>query len=220
MAVIDSAVLVLRANRYSGSGDWLDESAGGHDASVLVGAPTFDTDHWVFDGDDQFSVANHDDLNFAAEEDFTVVVVATRTDHATFDGLFDKASFTPTIGYRLFGLQAETVRAVTGSDSTETWASHAWADDAVTVLAVTREGLALTVSVGGETASDNEPSGGRDLTNTEVLRIGGIDGFIGDIYGVAVWRSALTAQQIADAGDELVEPAGPTAAQRLLLLGA
>lgn len=77
MSILDSAVLLLQAKNYSGSGNWLDESGNGHDA-VPQNSPTFANGAFTLDGADQhFVVTNHADLDFDDSDDWTIMFVGT-----------------------------------------------------------------------------------------------------------------------------------------------
>lgn len=77
VAVLDDAVLLLRALNYSGSGDWLDESGNGYDA-VPSGSPTYADGAFTLNGTNQFfTVADQDEFDVGVGESLTALVACT-----------------------------------------------------------------------------------------------------------------------------------------------
>ena len=73
MTTLSDAVAAWKPVDYPGSGDLLDASGNGHDATPL-GSPTFTVPYFVLDGiDDTFRIDDHADLNFGATDSFSLV---------------------------------------------------------------------------------------------------------------------------------------------------
>jgi hypothetical protein len=221
MAVIDAAVLLLRANRYSGSGNWLDESGNGYDA-VPSGSPTWDGEKFTLNGSTQwFTIA--DDPGFADYLDaqsFTLVVVCASNDHTTTTPrcLFDnKEADSGTIGFSIYERSNRvdaTVRGVSAQkyvNSSDVAAlgvqvSYALRKNGTTNTQLLVDGVVRSTSAGaaGNIAVANPTRIGASGASDPAVRW-----FNGDIYGAALWRSALSDADIATAGSELVRPPPP-----------
>lgn len=226
MAVIDTAELLLQAKNYSGSGDWLDESGNGHDAS-LVNSPTFNGDRFTLDADNEsFDIVDSAGLNF----DFgtlagaTVMVVCAPVD-ATPAGnqyIVDKSAAVG-IGYRMILLTSSAFRGEfeDASGGRPDDFAAAFSDGVKVALAVRHDAAADETESFVDGAGTGTPNvfDLADCTSTEILRIGGRSdattfAFRGDIYAVALWREALTDAEIVEAQAELESSGG-----NLLLLG-
>lgn len=209
--LLGGAVVLLQAKNYSGSGNWLDESSNGHDAT-LVGSPTHSTDHFVLNGTSQyFTVADHDDLDFNAQS-FTVMAVCYADALSGTFGQIVSKYVASTIGYELGAENTVAqVRAYDVVNNTDVNSSAA----AATVQAWTGRYNHSTSEL--ETFVDGVGSGSPtsvsvgDLRTSTVLSIGARNGGValwaGRVYAVAIWRRALTGQEIIDAGD-LLTPSG------------
>ena len=216
MAVIDSAELLLQAKNYSGSGNWLDESGNGHHAVPGAGgaAPTFDTDHFDFDGGDVFTISDDANLDSGTGEDITVMVVfrlpgvtsawgrlVAKSDDVTFWEIFmDTSVAPPRVQARLD--DDTNVVDVNNQPATAYATVHvgAMVRDAGTDVRTYLDGTLNTSGAVNDTAGD--------LSNATDMTIGrnawGGNPYTGEIMAVALWRSALSAADIATAGGELL----------------
>lgn len=230
MAEIDDAVALYRASQYSGSGDWLDESGNGYDMAA-TGSPTFtdlgNDSYWTTGTGKYFTTADVADLDILAATDFTVVAIA-QADTIAFSGLVTKRANVndTTTGWSLwtftndafiadFSDGAVECNADTGASSFNVDERHLFAfrrntsDD---------KGYA---NVDTTEAEDADPTTGT-CANSGVVSIGAFNGganlWFGRIYGVAIWRRALTDAQLLVVEAELV-PALPTGGMLLLGVG-
>lgn len=205
---IREAVAYWKAANYSGSGDLLDES--GRDHHLTIAGPTFDTDHFEFDGtSDTMECANHADFNFTLTESFTLVLaleVAAAQTACVF--MAKRTSALPTtaaVGWSMLAtnssLSMRTIiddgAAVGAATATITVATPTlWAG--VRNTSIDRVTTILN-GASGTAATDNTTG---TLTNTEVLRIGDKTGAGGSqaqmtFYGAAIIRRALTVAELA-----------------------
>lgn len=233
MAGLADAVLLLQAKNYSGSGDWLDESGNSHDG-VITGA-TYVSDgiesHFVFDGDDYITVADHPDLDFGNTDDFTLLVVASIDDATPAeDTVFvhkTNSSGSVWAGYAM-GIETDgDFRSRITDDDVPTSEvvdiANGASDGVKAVFAMRRdagtdlEGFVDGVPSGSPTADNTTGS----LANAYPFRIGAaadasIDRYLsGKVYAVALIPLELTDAEIVSVGNAL-SGAVPT----LTLLGA
>lgn len=227
--MIETAVLLLQAKNYAGSGNWLDESGNGHHATP-VGSPTFDGTKFTLNGTTQwFTVADHANLDFVAGESFTVIARASVVDAtpATTMMLIAKRAASGA-GWNLY-------KTITTATYTFTVADAANAP--VDVSQNASDGVAAYIIGRRDVGADNVEVGLNTMTgsptvdnttgtsaNAEPLGIGfrpsdsGL-AFNGSVFSVALWRSALTNQQIADAQVELSALGGGSRNRLLLGVG-
>ncbi|KKL26454.1 hypothetical protein LCGC14_2395150, partial [marine sediment metagenome] len=175
--------------------------------------------------DNYFDIADHDDLDFANGEDFTLMVMG-RTYNVTEGSLImvaKNSTFTEgvAIGYSVgprstghfLGLIADGTQRplidgpavlVNGEAFVGSLVRNTGDDD----LTVFKDGTA------GTPATDTTTS---TLANALAMNIGRFSGmasyFNGEIHAVVLWREALTDDEVALAGDELL------GVGQLLLLG-
>lgn len=208
MPVLDTAELVLRANRYSGSGDWLDESGNGHHAT-LVNNPTWDGEKFTLDGATQYFTVPHDASLNPDLGSFTAVMVVAPTNKSN-QRFLEKRS---TDIYRLYQNPSNfspviningTIVANPLFDGTQQTLGFR-VDRSLQELRCYIDGSGGVIDISGVGA----------VSPTSDLFVGAaIDGsfsLAGDIYGVALFRAALTDQEIEQAGQELIAaPAGPS----------
>lgn len=225
LASLDTAVLLLQAKNYSGSGNWLDESGNGLDATITGatfvdgGNATLGQSHFRMGGGGNYMViSDNAALDFDASTSWTVMVVGMVDDanRAYPEVWLDKGSFTGTsqggfalhrdnaqtyikVGSHEAGVGGETDTAGTILDNT----LHVFAgrhDKAANELAAFLDGVKSTSPQG---ASD------RDNTNTEALTIGARTnprnyGYMtGRLVAVAIWDVALSDSEIASLGTQL-----------------
>jgi len=104
MPTLADAVGSWKPVDYSGSGDLLDSSGGGRDATIL-GSPTFTDPYFDMDGvDDTFRIDDDAVFDFAATDDFALVFVGyiTGTPSELHGGIVKKLSFNQgNLGYGL-----------------------------------------------------------------------------------------------------------------------
>lgn len=213
--ILSTAVLLLRANRYSGSGNWIDE-ASGHDA-VISGSPSFDGEKFTLDGaTDYFTVADHADLNFGSGDSFTVMVCFAPVDDLAGGSLIDKRNGAGA-GYDILG-GATWIHRINGTSGVpdDRYTSNASFNGVKKTTALRRDvGLdqveAFLNGVG--TGSPSADSTNGSLNTTDPLRIGvrgaGASLFLAaDIYAVAIWRVALSSADLLAAHNEMMNPPG------------
>lgn len=217
MSLLSSFEIVLRAGNYTGSGNWLDESGNGHNATP-VGSPTFNGDHFSLDGSTQwFTVADDPGLDFAADESFTVIVVAATDDLAPTGSKSLYGKVTGGVGYwgRQFNGEAWFVGYIDdGTNNPFDVKTSAFAATGQrTVLAFVRDVASDDLEVfsdGSGSGSPTTDSTTATLANGASLFIGAqatsTEAFPGDIYAFGISRSALTDTQVLQAGYELIHP--------------
>lgn len=184
MAVLDRATAYWKGVDYSGSGDWLDGSGNGHDATPR-NAPTFASGVWTLNGTNQdFLIAHHSDLNIGSG-DFTLVVrgnVDTRALHTFFSKRFNAA--TGSAGYICY-MATDKMQVEVSDGTTEDFHTHDTDWDVsstpfttTSTWAFAREGgVEFSVARNG-TYSVTTPDGTSDADNA-------INAFIGSLGGVA-----------------------------------
>jgi len=224
MAVIDSAELLLQAKNYSGSGDWLDESGNSHDATPQ-NAPTFDGIKFTLNGTNEyFIVDDHANLDFDhLSPDATFMAWMTHTDVTKSPPVFYKG-FQPhpyTFLLENVGGNAKTmIRRDDGAGQVpkdthgDTVASGTPVVAAGRFTGDTLEAFSDGVGTGSPVADTTTV----DPSNASALWIGRSDYsgtyLAGDLYAVAIWRSALSDADIVTAGAEL-----QSSNQNTMLLG-
>lgn len=227
VGILDSAVLLLQAKNYSGAGDWLDESGNNIDFTP-VNSPTFVSNgidsHFVLNGTTQyFEAADNPLLDFAAADDFTVIVVFETGVSVWNQALYAKrVAGGASTGYYLIILGNDTLEfSVSDGALFDNDGSSAITLDAKTVgCGVRDQSVSDTVEafVDGSSAAATTDNTAGTLANGEVSRIGRLSGagtnyMNGKIYAVAIWASALSDADVAAAGNilTLAEPSNPAA---------
>ena len=230
MAVLDSAELLLQAVNYSGSGDWLDESGNGHDAAFGAGgaAPTFVSTptekHFTFDGIGQFfSVPDSNSLDFNANTPFTLMAwITSWTGVPSSSGIIagKRLSGGSGDGYMLYETSGTGKgRILTFGNGTSLVNTTDALSTSKSVLTGVRDTTANTLityvdGTPNEEGADSQTS--QSLHNSEPFSIGALDvdgspnGFWkGSVYAVALWRSILSAADVATATAEMVANGSP-----------
>ena len=95
MTNITDAHAYAFANTYSGSGDWLDESANGSDHDMAITGATYtddgNNDYFDFNGSSDFmTTPDHADLDFNASDDFTIGIAFMPITDANTKAILDK----------------------------------------------------------------------------------------------------------------------------------
>lgn len=230
-SALDRCELLLQALNYSGSGDWLDESGNGHDATP-VGSPTFDTDHFVLNGTSQgFFIADDPLLDFAAGDSFTIMVRASQADATptTYEALINKKGSGSVPGWGIdHGNGALNLVAVI-HDGTSLVADNSanTSNDTPYVVIARRDVAADDLEAGLDGTMSASPTADTTtgtLANAVNLSIGyrnvtASQWLTGDIYAVALWREALSDAEITEASATLVTGYTPASQGNLLLLG-
>ena len=179
-------------------------SASGYVTTVV------DRDMFLLSTDDELQVPDDVALDFAADEDFTIFVLGRIVDvSAATNYILYKQSVAP--NYSLYVTTAGTLTAATndgGGAITDALAgvtdltSHIWVARRDTGAAEVEAGLDGVMS--GSPASDPSPG---DLSNADFISIGSYGGagyLEGQIVAVALFREALTDEQIAAVGAALL----------------
>ncbi len=217
MAEIDDAVVLMQGKNYSGSGDWLDESGNGHDATP--NNTSFDTDHFVLNGTTAYlEITTHADFEFGASDDLTVMIVFEVDDVSTGSQfLFDtKIAGSNNKGYNAntSASGGATVKIADGSvQSNDTFASAISDDTKYSVCLVRNTGdddIECFVD-GTGTGTPTTDATTASLTNHTNLFLGCYSGTSGPgglylggfIYALAIWDRALSDSNVSDAHDEL-----------------
>ncbi len=168
---------------------------------------------WLLTTSDYLEVTDHADLDFIASDDFTVMAVArTNTVAAGQDVLVAKKdNLTTSAGYVLSRSTAtsEGILADGAADDNDTVATVSV--DTLHVFATVRDTAADTIEAfldGVGSGSATTDSTTVTLANALPLRIGATSGtaasfFEGVITDVVVWREALSAAHVLQAGNEL-----------------
>lgn len=215
MTVLSTAELLLQAQYYSGSGDWLDRSGNGHDATPQ-GSPTFAGDRFTLNGSNQyFTITNHADLNFGATDDFTMVAVVTSDGLAGGDCCLAKGDFSSGGFYTLYvNASGVNARDDDGTNFAQDIKSGAVAG-VRHAMAMRRDATAneLEAFLDGTGSGTPTTDNTGDLTSTAALELGRWilggtpDNYLqGALYAVGIWRAALTDAEIGQAGSDLVAP--------------
>jgi hypothetical protein len=239
--VLARAELLLDAsNQYvAGSPLWPDLSGNNHHAQYgsAAGADTNDPTFVADDGthpawftlttDDYFEIADHADLDFAANESLTLLVIGQTDDVSPVADqilVAKKDNLTTSAGYALY-LEA-------ADDSAKFLIGDSAADDEDATPNLVASTLFTVAGVRDTTADDIEAfldgtGSGSPVTDSTTLtianalplRIGATSNvagsfFEGVIAAVVLWREALTDDEIASAGELLL---GDT--PKMLLLG-
>ncbi len=214
MAGLADAVMLLQAKNYSGSGNWLDESGNSHDG-VITNAVFTDGDHFYLDeAGDYITVSDHADLDFAALEDFTLMVSLEydATASIAWPIIAGKKATSGGVsaGYTLYAKLADNEGYMAIADGAAA-ASEFTGNDQIpfgtpVVFTGVRNAQA-TIEVFIDGVSKNSAADGTTLTLAQATDFiigdnGNLSGatFKGKIFAVALWRSALSAADIAAAG--------------------
>ena len=218
MSVIARAEVLLRASNYSGSGNWLDESGNGHDATP-VGSPTFNSDHFSLDGSTQwFTVSDSAGLDFTLSQSFTVVAIVATDSLSPGSNQSYFGKFTGGVGYWGRQLSGQNINVGYIDDGTnnpfDAKTSAFPATGTATVLAVRRDVAADEIEAFADGVSSGSPATDTTtatLANGTSLFIGAqatsTEPWGGDIYAFALFREALTDAEIVTAGQQLQDGA-------------
>lgn len=209
-----NAVAFWRAKDYAGSGDWLDGSGNGHDATPSGGV-TFATDRFTLDGiDGQFTVPDHPDLDLGDGENITLTVVTRWTGsdsgHNVLVSKRNSLSSAAAAGYVMTILPGiDVVYFEVSNGTSEGKANGAGALQADTIVAyhaVVSGNVASFFEDGVQEATfAGIPTD--DRSNAIDFIIGAVVGsahYDGDIYGVAVCKSDIGPTNRAAVSAELV----------------
>ena len=177
--------------------------------SVAVVAPV-----WLFGADDYMEVADNDLLDLAASDSFTVLAVhRAYATVGTNDALVAKKanSTATTAGWALTAGSSTAAQAqlqVGDGAAGATAVSGSRTSGAVSVVVAVRDAAAdtLTVWLNGTAGAPVTDATTGSSANAEVLRIGRLSGAGAEyadmeLYASAVWRRALTPQEVAAATD-------------------
>lgn len=227
VATLDDAVLLLQAKNYSGTGDWLDESGNGLDATVVFGGggsfsatgdATLPQPHFNGPNGNIFTIADDPLLDFGPNVSGTwmAVFMLNDIDGAYNEVIMDKGGFTgPSQGgwsmTRSSGTSDLRVAAAATGGSTSASLQALPADNTLMVGVGRRDAVADSLrafvdGVEGSTASAQKAS---DWSSAQPLTIGirtnpqNFAWMRGRLVAVAVWRVALTDSEIASIGAQL-----------------
>lgn len=223
-----SPVMYLNARGYSGSGDWLDQSGNGNDATpvntpthVAGAIPYFD-----FDSLDGFTVADDPDIDFDNTTPVSwTVYIKVRWETGDFNSdqqmLLAKKHPFPS-AWRFMRLTNGNLRQVyhdSAGDERSTVVTDPFTDDVWADVFFIFDGAdeettgRLIVRVDGTRteSADNITDVIQDMTSTNDLYIGLLEPtgnpFTGNIAAVAIWRSALSDAEM-DEVETAVDSAG------------
>lgn len=216
MSVIGRGELLLRAKNYSGSGNWLDESGNGHDATP-VSSPTFNDTYFTLNGTDHFTVADAAGLDFAETDDLTVMVRARTADvtPASDSILLAKKLGTTGAGagYNIMLATTGTMnfRIADGAVSSNDAKGASLINDVIFVAAGVRNTGDDDIEVFVDGVGSGSPTTDATtvtLANALTLNIGASSSpgnySAVDVFDVVLWRPpALTPAEVAQAGLEL-----------------
>lgn len=228
MSVLDSATAFWRGVDYPGTGTaWSDGSGNGHDATI-IGAPTWNSEgFFTLNGTDQyFTIPDHNDLE--CDGPFTVVAVVRAASLASIQSPVAKRTNGAPSSAGWF-LETATDGRTRGSISDGTSQDQASPTNPIVVGQIHTVGFVYTSQTKLENILDWAGNGAdtaisvvdANVVNALALSIGarnaGAAGFWnGDIYGVGIWRSALTMDQVRSAAQELAPGAY---VRNMMLLG-
>ena len=226
MAEIDDAVAVYRASKYSGSGNWLDESGNSYDMAP-TGSPVFNNlgneSYWQYGTSNWHTTPDVADLDILAATNFTVVAIA-QPDADMLAGLVTKRAnlATGSVGWNLWtftgGVGGADISDGTNEVSVGTGDVYNVNERHLFALRrnVTDDKVYMNIDA---TKAEGADTTTLTIANALAMSIGafpaGGDTWFGRVYGVAVWRRAFTDAQLLLVENELV----PLAGNRLLLLG-
>ena len=228
MSILDSAVLLLQAKNYSGSGDWLDESGNGHDAQFGDGStpstyPTHAGTTFRIDSGDYFLIADHADIDFGAADSFTLMI-AVSVDNPTSgtQAWLDKGSMAGPTG-SAYAMWSASDRKVNGSIADGTLGTSRSSVSAE-VVAGELGAFWFVRDVGEDKIKVWRPSSqdyAASTDSTTATLAGALDLFIGryapvgtlwltgNVAAVAIWRSAISEAEAKEAAALLTpEPVG------------
>lgn len=208
MSVFDRATIWLQASTYGGSGDWVDLSGNGHDATP-INSPTHDGTKFTLNGSSQyFRITDHNDLDFGTSDSFTGIAVAA-PDAANPGGLnylFGKGFENYACSLR----PGTTVRSIIYDGTTYIWDDYGSApvsDGVIASFALRRDATANEVEAfvnGAGTGTPTTDTSTATLANATALTLGArVDPlyyFDGGYYGFALFREALSDNDIYTVG--------------------
>lgn len=220
MSILDSCIGLWQAVNYSGSGDWLDESGNGNDATFGDGStsstfPVHQGAYFTFDGNQYFEIPDTADLDFGASDPFTVLVVARQATFPTGSSqtyVSKRASVAASaagwVVYPSFG--SVVFEIADGSTESNDLQATEPTNGTVSAVGGVRDVSGDTVEVFVNSSPTGTPTTDAttgSLANTESVGIGAINVdstpgsfFVGDIFAVAIWGSALSDADFAAAG--------------------
>ena len=183
-----------------------------------------DKDKWALSTDDYFVVPDADRLDFAADESFTLLAVAVPTTDSGTHVLADKGAATGGAGggYTMFGSGASLIAGIAdGAINKNVTIADAMVPNTLAVYALLRDVTADEVQpflsgVAGTAQTDTTTASLANSTDLSIGKYGVLSGpFEGQIIAVALFREALTDDEIAEISDLLLG----AAQSRLLLVG-
>ena len=224
MTALVDAVAAWKPVDYSGSGDLLDASGNGHDAT-LQGTPTFAGGAY-FDMDgtsDFFQVADHADLDFGINDSFSVVFVGYNTANPAQNewALSKQLSFGVHAGYGLMLVSNGSGRFWIGDGTIGSSSAFPSSDDlphnTIFDLGGLRDGTAgddeVSWTHAGTEHDATTDATTASLANGNDLRLCGdvnapaSDNFTGRFYGAAIFGVLLTAAEVDSIADEITTAA-------------
>ncbi len=216
MTIIDDGIVQLRGSIYSGSGDWLDQSASGdHDAAPLE-APTHSVDHWIMGGSpERLQIADNAALDFGATDSFSAMMRLALPDNGTtWMGPFHKGGSGTDARYtvEIRGSSGPGgVRFSIGDGAASVFEDGTTTidDDSIVTLCIVRnvtdDDLEIFIN-GVSEGTPEEDTTTASLANAGALELGRDDTgayLVGDIYDFILWDKALTAAEALTAHDIL-----------------
>ncbi len=199
MAAIDRATFLLQAKNYSGTGNWIDESGNGHNATIH--GPVHNGEYFTTDGtDDYFEIPDHNDLDFGIGASATMAVKVRVPETPTgSDGLMVKGPTSGSApGWWFYLPSAFTPRLNLINTSTfATDTGPAFSANTIVTLVARKRVSDTTVEAftdgsgnGSSSFTDN------DTTSTYPIRIcafgSGSFALKCDLFAVAFWAEALS----------------------------
>lgn len=169
-----------------------------------------DRNVWLFGTDDYLEIPDNDLLDFGADDKFTLMIVARKWGTSTGQQLLAKtdSQASSMLGY---GIQIDTTTSTVyrlpllGDGTTRRFdaSESVTAGDMYVIVGVRdKAGSGLSGYVNNFTNAATSDTSTGTLANSEVFRVGRLSGsgtsyFDGEVVAVAVWRRALTADEIA-----------------------
>ena len=220
MTALSDAVAAWKPVDYSGSGDLLDASGNGHDATPQ-NSPTFTDPYFDMNGSSHhFTVLDHADLDFAEGDDFSVVFVGYNTANPSADewGLAKKAGFGTDIGYALQLNAGGSGRFNIGDNSAQGLTTFPAADalphntifDLAGIRDTTPDDEVSWMHDGTEfnaTADDTTTTIANALNLFLCADANDTDHFTGRFYGAAIFAVVLTAAEVTSIKNEIITAA-------------
>ncbi len=212
MSIVGRAELWLPRGEYSGSGDWLDKSGNGHNATP--NGAVYRNGGWDLDGVSDFlEIPDHANLNYAETDDFSLLYVARAADPGgdtqslimKYNGQADPGWWSELhLSSVLRGLSTrDGVTNFHDPTTTPVIAGQEFIGGGVHTPGATLESFLDGVGTGDFTFSPVA-----SYANSLNIQIGVVVGsgdlpFEGTFYAVALWREGLTSNEMVQAGLEL-----------------